>query len=735
MARHILVVMLILLTVQIVHAQEQPLDATVSWLGNSFGGADNAWVQNFVEGMFVTPDGTVFVNSGWDEGGGEASAYRDGQHVGQLGGNHGWGRYGGQTITADDAYVYVAMQQSGCDGGDDSLNMNGLNSYPPCDDEGAGPVWFGIRRYDRSSLTPIPFSAGYGYDGTQLVVDIVDGSEDDIQPISGLAIYENELFVAISHSNSIKVYSTETLELLREFAVQQPDEIAVSATGKLWILQREQPSVFGVFTGIAHVVCYSRQGDICPQQISFDPATDPTALAFDHEGQLLITDNGIRQQVLFYGKLDTEPSLVDTIGVEGGVFSGVAGQIAPLKFYDLRGVGVDAGGNVYIGMGNYASGTHLQSYTPDGTLRWELQGLFFVDSVGIDPTSDGTIVYGKHERFGLDYSITTPGAQATYAAYTLNPFKYPDDIRNQWSPTDVFVQYIDGVPFLYMTDMYASYIAVYRFNAQTDGDIAIPAALFVKEPNDPTEQGVAGEPTTGAWIWRDANGNGGFDAGEYDVQPDPQDSVYTWGWWVDSEGTVWRANREEGIRQFPVQGMDEHGNPIYTFSSSIFEQNPAPFNEDPAREYHGDINRLLYYPATDTLYLTGYTADYPNDFNEWGQIGRVVVRYDGWSTGDRQPDWELAPAWSEDSSPTGIELAGDYLFLAYTNPEPAYVAVYDIKQGEFTGRMTPNATVGDYSGWFDIRHPLRAVQRANGEYIIFAEEDGRAKNLVYRWMP
>ena len=105
------------------HAQEQPLDAHVSWLGNTFGGADNKWVQNFVEGMFVTPDGTVFVNNGWDEGGGEASAYRDGQALAKLGDNHGWGRYGGETVTADESYVYVSMQQSDCDGGDDSLNI------------------------------------------------------------------------------------------------------------------------------------------------------------------------------------------------------------------------------------------------------------------------------------------------------------------------------------------------------------------------------------------------------------------------------------------------------------------------------------------------------------------------------------------------------------------------------------------------------------------------------------
>jgi len=184
-----------------------------------------------------------------------------------------------------------------------------------------------------------------------------------------------------------------------------------------------------------------------------------------------------------------------------------------------------------------------------------------------------------------------------------------------------------------------------------------------------------------------------------------------------------------------MQGLDEHGNPIYTFDSSIFEENPAPFHEDAVLEYQGDINRVMYYPETDTLYLTGYTADYPNEFNHWGQIGRVIVRYDEWSTGDRTSDWQLAPEWSGDSVPTGIDVAGDYLFLAYTYPEPAHIKIYHATSGVYVGKLNPNNTVGEFSGWFDIRHPIRALQRSNGEYIIYAEEDGRGKNLIYRWQP
>ena len=44
------------------------IDYTVSWVGNSYSGKD-AWVLHDAEDIFVTPDGTVFTNTYWDEAG------------------------------------------------------------------------------------------------------------------------------------------------------------------------------------------------------------------------------------------------------------------------------------------------------------------------------------------------------------------------------------------------------------------------------------------------------------------------------------------------------------------------------------------------------------------------------------------------------------------------------------------------------------------------------------------
>jgi len=64
------------------HAAE--LNYTVSWLGNSFSGASNQWVQNFFIHTKVQPDGIVNTWSHWDEGGKKFGVYRDGQVIGNT---------------------------------------------------------------------------------------------------------------------------------------------------------------------------------------------------------------------------------------------------------------------------------------------------------------------------------------------------------------------------------------------------------------------------------------------------------------------------------------------------------------------------------------------------------------------------------------------------------------------------------------------------------------------------
>ena len=83
-----------------VWASEPLKNVTVSWLGNSFPGAEK-WVQQDIHAMAVTPDGTVYTNVEWDEAGRNVGVYRDGDVKGGAWHTHGWGYEGGRAIAAN----------------------------------------------------------------------------------------------------------------------------------------------------------------------------------------------------------------------------------------------------------------------------------------------------------------------------------------------------------------------------------------------------------------------------------------------------------------------------------------------------------------------------------------------------------------------------------------------------------------------------------------------------------
>src|SRR5579863_2348130 len=87
--------------------QPQPLNYTVSWVGNSFSGKE-AWVLQDVEDLCVLPDGTLFTNVFWDEAGGNVQEYKDGRLVGVAGHTHGWGYEGGAAVAANAKYLFIA---------------------------------------------------------------------------------------------------------------------------------------------------------------------------------------------------------------------------------------------------------------------------------------------------------------------------------------------------------------------------------------------------------------------------------------------------------------------------------------------------------------------------------------------------------------------------------------------------------------------------------------------------
>jgi hypothetical protein len=708
------------------------LDAKSSWIGNTFGFGDGTWTQINITAIAVAPDGRVFTNAPWDESGAEASVYRDGKMLGFAGGTHGWGASGGNAVAVNSRYVYVAVGV-----GNERGRLVKQGVWPP-----AGRQWTGISRRDIGELKrPVPFDAGSDTNATMraLAADrdpratmarsflsINDTPADARQEIGGLAANDALLYVANTSVNRIEVYDAQSMQKKSQWDAPQPGRLALASDQSVWAIVESA----GEHPRIVH---YAASGAEIKDAPRLPPDSVAVDIAIDKNGRLLVVDNGPRQQVLFYMREGDTYHESGALGERGGIFSGTPGKPGPRRFNGLTGVGVDQDGNVYVStngigpkMGKLGAGlgATLESYAPDGASRWQLQGLLFVDGAWMDPGRPNS-VYTGNKRFDLDLS-KPPGQEWTYAGYLTGRFRYPDDPvfhTDQW-PGLPIARRIEGRTFLYLTDMYADHLKIYRFDEKREGELAIPSGFIAGRPRP--VQDVPNRPEGGEWIWRDTNGDGRFDTGEFQRNPGDARITGGWGWWVDAKGDIWRTSDSKNIYRLRYGGLDKQGNPIYSYANIRKYSVPAPFDT---------LRRAVYDAASDTLYVTGYTPDAPADKRYWKEVGRKLARYDHWSTDPKQR-YAIDLPWDTQSKPLatiiGVTVEGQYVFAV----EPVGdVHVYDKDSGKEVGLIKPGPEVGKASGWVDVPNGVTAFRRGDGEYLVFVEEDARGKVMMYRWKP
>ncbi|MBL9173064.1 MAG: hypothetical protein JNL10_05980 [Verrucomicrobiales bacterium] len=555
------------------------LNARVTWVGNSFSGASNRWVQNFFIHTGVDPDGTVNTWSHWDEGGRKFGQYRDGDVVGNT-----------------------------------NQNPNSLQTR-----DRNGRLW------------------------------------------------------------TLNVRYTDPKHQEWEFVPE-----GISCDGK---------------------------------PVRFPELFQPMALALANDGSLMVADSGIgpRQQVLFYDITDADrPRLVREFGDRGGIRSGTPGQILPTKFWGIRGLGMDAAGNLYVAMSE--QGSVLRSFKPDGMLRWEVHGEFFCDVAVADPADDAATVWGIQERYAMDWN-QPPGRDARWVAYTLDRHRYPNDPRGlmhvkqqgEHGLTSPQVVYLQGRRFLFVGGMFASnFINIFRF----DGEIAVPSGLILQWGNALYNTDLAWPPhkPAGTSIWRDLNGDGDYQSAEYTPNTD---RVKPGPFWVDQKGNLWMAY---GFFRYDFQGLDAQGNPIYSADRITHLEKPEGVNR---------VARVCYLDDTDTLVVA-------EEGEDMRHIRRVFI-CPGYQAGRRKTVSFVPPAGSETSC---VTVAGDYVFTGGWK-ERGRIGVNRIQDGAEVGVLDPGPTVGgvENTGWIDLLTGISAYRRRDGEYLVFVEENYKAKCLIYRWKP
>jgi hypothetical protein len=740
---------------QVILRSFSPLYPT-SWFGNTYPGG-STYVPQDVSAMYVDPvNGRVFTNVYWDEGTSEAVLFdSNGNMERKLNDTHGAGRFGGFAITASPTAIYMAMVQKA----------------PECTDgcPPTGTEWYAVRRYNMDG-TPMPWtSGGGGVDNSLLIVDSVPAGTNS--HLRGLAInrvsgpHLNKLYVSDTALGKIRIYKDNgtTISLIKDVAFTRPRGIAIDPTNSVVrIIQADDPAT--PLTNEAKIVKMSATGLISlVDDISFAGTTvAPTAVAVDNAGKIFVTDDGPNQRVLIYNANQT-PATPASFGDLNGIYSGTIGQVQPTKLNGPMGIGVDNAGNLYIaadgpnvlamgssGLREQGTGAEIRRFgpAPSRTPQWFRHGLEFIDAADADPGTDGADVFTKDAHYAMD--LTQPsGFEATYVGMTVDRFNYPDDMRlhtgEATGPSGVFIRRLSGQRIMYLTTQHSAYLGIYRFAAPSE--IAIPCSVMNKEHR--TDAWPPHQPASGRWIWHDSNNsnppyNGLMEAGEYESDGPANSDI--WGWYVDDAGDIWTSamsyvdgessipGATPTIRRYILQGFD-NGCPVYHSANVEKFGQPAGFTQ---------ILRALYIPGSDTMYIGGYTTAHPRlgDATEFGIVGREVRRYDNWHQCSSETNNICGATWSISDLPyeenkfkyahaaASMDVAGTQLFIIIA--DTAEVRIYDLCSGVYRASRIPGPEVAGKSGWVDTRVGMNAFQRANGEYLVFAEDDLQAKQIFYR---
>lgn len=619
---------------------------STSWVGNSFpgdGGPNGLgfWVQNGADEIEVTPEGTVIAGTDWDEAGRCVGLYRDGQvnrvllkHEGPGVKETAWGwNTGNEALAVDGTNIFIA-------------NKGG-------------------------SLLRFTWTPGE--------LDSPKFAEDVALPDKAVGLNARAGKLAVAYSNRVEVLRAGDFAVLTNFPLAGLNDVAIAPDGSLWVIANQS---------IRHL---PQDKSLCSE------VAKPTALAFAHDGRLIVCDDGPDQQIKFYDVSGARPKLVSSFGDKGGLRSGTPGLSAPTKLYSPRGAGTDAKGNLYVALGFNGApvGTLvLRSFTPDGKLRWELANHSFVDTYGFDPAADGAVVYSRTAVFDLDLDSGKTNSIWRQRATTVDHVQFPDDPRAN-SAMSVYVRHLQGRRLLYGIGQYGGGYRLFAFE-DPKGFLARPVG-HITAPGE-------------TWAW-DVDDNGDI--------------------W---HGDLWRGEKDGGvIRRFTFKGWAADGQPRFETE----KPDTWPWPED-----FQNVRRIIYDAKSDALYVSGYLKGEAED--SWGVTGKTLRRYDGWLKGDPKVRWTIKlpvnPKGTDQGkplSPQCLTVTGDYIFVGMVKPEgdKPQTHIHATKDGRYIGTFVSGPEVGGNTGWQDMPYALSAFKRRNGEYLVLVEDDWRGKNLLYRWTP
>lgn len=466
--------------------------------------------------------------------------------------------------------------------------------------------------------------------------------------IQGLFLKFGKLYVSDFTDGRIRVLNSSTMVEELSWACANPTRLTVDNASNVWVViyspTSVQPPTGGPMWWGEKVKSFSSTGTPGPEITNFEK---PLSVALNSSGQLLVGGLNEHSQLWVYDISGT-PVKVDTFGADKGIFGGTtAGAFTnSAKLHWIRSIAVDANNDIYTGCcyGTFWGGC-IEKWNTSGSLLWRVFAGTSLDCGGIDPDNE-TEVYSKYHHYSLNYFNTTPGTEWTLKGFTVNRFKYPNDIRVDQN-TDVGSRSlgagawrIGGKLFVGRSHQEGYEWELFRQETTTDGEVLVPSV----------KMGTGGDnfnhfynATTKTW---------------YDKPK--KDNLYNQYWCIAKNGDIFTvADNPDKIIQYKFGGLDANSNPLWVASNATTTPSPEL----------SDTRKLYYDSDADVMYLTG-----DNPYEEWGTFLKIK-RFNNWSTGNRTSSYTVNLPYNDSQytpdlnygggQPNAFAVTGDYMFVIY----------------------------------------------------------------------
>lgn len=384
-------------------------------------GNNHKWVQTFTQSSWISPNGSVFSYSNWDEAKRTVGVYKNGDVVGELVPTQSittnWG-----DITGDSKYVYLTSMIS-----QGNWVVNG----------------YGVMRVDNKTYLWAGFNSGFG--DYSCYFKVRDSGTTALYRHITSDETTNKLFVTDSFNNKNKVFVFNT-NPANGTAIDSFDLSGivdmVAYNGNIWIIIGNE------------IRKYTQSGTYTNVKINVNNATK---IQINRQNQLMVWDND--KCVIYFYDINTL-KLLKTFGTVGGYYSATILNRSLFSVFppNLTGFGTDSVGNIYLTWGyGFPHFTDIRAFSKTGDSLYHQYNSSFVCVGGLDYRKDGTEAFTTNYKFKIDWTKPTD-KKSTLVGLT-------SDYKNFTSPMGgrTEVRYVNNKRILIKdnSDLYGNGFTIY----------------------------------------------------------------------------------------------------------------------------------------------------------------------------------------------------------------------------------------------------------------------------------